>query len=66
MNFKEPLKGDDLAKFINHHKDRYSPEDGDSLCVDSGYGYYDEKGIPVCYFKSFVNELSKSIDIKET
>ena len=59
----KPLKGQDLAKYVNGHREEFK-ENGDALCVEAGYGEYSKDGKPNCDFQPFVKELGKVMSLE--
>ena len=56
------LKGEELVSYIKKNKKQFG-ENGDALCVATGYGTLSKDGEPVCEFQSFVKALSNSVNI---
>ena len=61
--FKKPLRGKELVNYVESHREGLQG-DGDTLCVEAGYGEYDQKGHPICNFKPFVKELSQAMELE--
>ncbi len=59
---KQRLKGKALAAYVEKNRENFKG-DGDTLCVEAGYGEYGNNGEPKCDFKPFVKELSEVIDL---
>jgi len=60
---KKKLKGKGLADYIEAHRQDFQG-DGDTLCVEAGYGKYSQSGEPICDFKPFIQELSTAVDLE--
>ncbi len=61
---KKPLKGKELASYIRTHKEEFQ-NDGDAICIATGYGKQLKDGNQKCNFKPFIKELGKAIDLED-
>ncbi|WP_269622721.1 hypothetical protein [Prochlorococcus marinus] len=60
----EKLTGKALAEFIEHHRDEYQ-NNGDALCLASGYGTKSDDGLVKCNLTDFINALGKALDLDD-
>ncbi len=59
LHKSKPLKGKDLLKFVEKHREQYL-NNGDSICIEAGYGGYTEEGTEKCRLEVFSAELIKA------